>query len=51
MAEMVAVLQAYINHMTGKTVQIAKPKSIRERIMLQDAYNIALKNLDNITLL
>ena len=51
MVERASVVMAYIHHMTGRLIQIKQPTSIRERIMLEDAYKIAVNNLDSIILL
>ncbi len=47
----ISVVQAYINHMTGKTVQINPPETPREIILLEQAYKKATQVLDSITLI
>lgn len=48
--EMIAVVQAYINHRTGKTVQI-NIRGGQDLILLQRAYNIAINYFHSIELL
>jgi len=42
MTQMIALVQAYINHRTGKTVQISI-RSPRDFMLLKKAYDIAVR--------
>jgi len=46
----ISVVQAYINHMTGKTVQINPPENPRELMLLEQAYQKAMSVLDSVKL-
>jgi hypothetical protein len=47
----IAVVQAYINHIKGVTVNINPPQTLRQHQLLDIAYNKAQQHLDSIILL
>ncbi len=46
----ISVVQAYINHMTGKIVQINPPTTQYQMELLNKAYDKAVNVLDDISL-
>jgi len=43
-----SIVQAYINHMKGVTVEMKPPENIRQRQLLRQMYYKALETLDSI---
>jgi hypothetical protein len=46
----ISVVQAYINHMKGVTVNIEQPRTQYQMDLLNKAFNVARQNLDSINL-